>query len=100
MNLFDETERIMADGYHVRNGRCPIYQKNSWRESCQDKKAFDFLEEMELDDNPDIGNVAEVSVLEALMNDEGGMKRYLEYIGPESLKAARYMSQFYSVEPF
>ena len=38
MNLFDETERIMADGYHVRNGRCPIYQKNSWRESCQEKK--------------------------------------------------------------
>ena len=64
------------------------------------KKAFDFFEQMELDSDPEIGNVAEVSVFEALINDEGGINKYLEYIGPESLKAVRYMAQFYDVKPF
>ena len=90
------------DGMHIMFGLVvvPYIRKIVGENPAKTKKAFDFLEEMELDDNPDIGNVAEVSVLEALMNDEGGMKKYMGYIGPESLKAARYMSQFYNVEPF
>ena len=64
------------------------------------KKAFDFIERMEVDEDPEIANVAEVSVLEALMNDPGGMKTYVEFIGPQSLEAARHMSEFYDVDPF
>jgi len=90
------------DGMHIMFGMVvvPYIRKIAGENPGKTKRAFDFLEEMVLDDNADIGNVAEVSVLEALMNDEGGMKKYMEYIGPESLKAARYMSQFYNVEPF
>ena len=90
------------DGMHIMFGMVvvPYIRKIVGENSAKTNKAFGFLEEMLLDDNPDIGNVAEVSVLEVLMNDEGGMKKYMVYIGPESLKAARYMSQFYNVEPF
>lgn len=94
----DENE----DGMHIMFGMVvvPYIRKIVCENPDKTQKAFDFLERMELDDNPDIGNVAEVSVLEALMNDEGGMKKYMVYIGPKSLKATRYMSQFYNVEPF
>lgn len=92
----DENE----DGMHIMFGMVVVpYIKTIVNGSpLKTKKAFDFLEEMKLDKNPDIGNVADVSVLEALMTDEGGIKRYMEYIGPESLKAVRYMSQFYNVD--
>ena len=90
------------DGMHIMFGMVVVpYIRRIVNESpSKTKKAFDFLEEMELDENPEIANVAEASVLEALMTDEGGIKKYLEFIGPESLKAAKYMSQFYNVEPF
>ena len=90
------------DGMHIMFGMVIVpYIRRMVNESpSKTKKIFDFLEKMELDENPDIGNVAEVSVLEALMTDEGGMKNYMDYIGPASLKAARYMSQFYNIEPF
>jgi len=90
------------DGMHVMFGMVvtPYIRKIVTESPIKAKKAFDFLEEMELNEDPEVGNVVEVSVLEALMTDEGGIKKYLEYIGPKSLEAARYMSQFYSVEPF
>ena len=90
------------DGMHIMFGMVVVpYIRRMVNESPpKAKKIFDFLEKMELDENSDIGNVAEVSVLEALMTDEGGMKNYMDYIGPTSLKAARYMSQFYNIEPF
>lgn len=114
VNLFPEDKEVFdqlkedadvdehEDGMHIMFGMVvvPYIRKIVSENPAKAKKAFDFLEEMELDDNPDIGNVAEVSVLEALMNDEGGMNKYMTYIGPESLKAARYMAQFYNVEPF
>ena len=69
----DENE----DGMHIMFGMVvvPYIRKIAGENSAKTKKAFGYLEEMLLDDNPDIGNVAEVSVLEALMNDEGGMKK-------------------------
>ena len=90
------------DGMHIMFGMVVVpYIRKIVKESPdKTQKAFDFLEAMEMDEDPEIGNVAEVSVLEALMTDENGMKRYMQFIGPESLKAARYMSQFYNVEPF
>lgn len=114
VNLFPEDRAIFAqlklnadvdeneDGMHIMFGMVvvPYIRKIVDEDPVKTKKAFDFLERMELDENPDIGNVAEVSVLEALMTDEGGLKKYMGYIGPQSLKAARYMSKFYNIEPF
>ncbi len=90
------------DGMHVLFGMVivPFLRKAILESPEKVKKAFDFFEQMELDSDPEIGNVAEVSVFEALNNDEGGINKYLKYIGPESLKAARYMAQFYDVKPF
>ncbi len=90
------------DGMHIMFGMVivPYIRKIVTESPDKTKKAFAFIEAMELDNDPEIGNVAEVSVLEALMTDEGGMQKYMGYIGPESLKAARYMSQFYNVESF
>ena len=90
------------DGMHIMFGMVvvPYIRSISSKNPVKAQLAFDFLEKMELDENREIGNVAEVSVLEALMTDEGGMKKYMRYIQPETLKAARYMSQFYDVEPF
>ncbi len=90
------------DGMHIMFGMVavPFIRTIAYKNPIKTKMAFDFFEEMELNKNPEIGNVAEVSVLEALMTDEGGMKKYMEYIGPESLKAVRYMSQFYNEDPF
>ena len=90
------------DGMHIMFGMVIVpYIKRIVNESpAKTKKAFDFVEKMMLDENPEIGNVAEVSILEALITDKEGIKKYLEYIGPKSLEAARYMSQFYNVVPF
>ena len=114
VNLFPEDRKVFEqleldagvdeheDGMHIMFGMVvvPYIRKIVDENPVKTKIAFDFLEGMELNENPDIGNVAEVSVLEALMTDEGGLKKYMGYIGPQSLKAARYMSQFYNVEPF
>ena len=62
------------------------------------KKAFDFFEEMEKDEDPMIGNVVDVSVLEVLIDD--GFKKYIPYVGEETLKAARNIAQFFNVKPF
>ena len=105
--IFDQLEKDAdvdknEDGMHIMFGMVVVNKKKKVIEEnpAKIKKAFDFLEKMELDENPKIGDVAEVSVLEALVTDEGGMKKYLKYIGPVSLKAARYMSRFYNTEPF
>ncbi len=90
------------DGMHIMFGMVvvPYIRLIACKNPTKTKRAFDFVEEMELDANPEIGNVAEVSVLESLMTDPGGMKKYLKYIGPKSLESVRYMSCFYNVEPF
>ena len=64
------------------------------------KIAFDFFESMEKDENPEVGNVMEVSVLESLLTSDGGLNKYLPFIGEETLKAARYIAQFYDSKPF
>lgn len=104
---FDELETEAdvdqnEDGVHIMFGMVvvPYIRKISVEDPLKTQKAFDFIEMMESDENSDVSNVADVSVLEALINDEGGMKNYLRYIGPKSLEAARFMSQFYNVEPF
>ena len=105
--VFDQLKRNAdvdedEDGVHIMFGMVivPYIRKIVNESPDKTKKAFDFIEAMELDNDPEIENVAEVSILEALMTDEGGLKKYMGYIGPESLKAARYMSQFYNVESF
>ena len=90
------------DGMHIMFDMVivPYIQKIVNEDPIKTQLAFDYIEKMESDDDPDIANIADVSVLETLMTEEGGMQQYMRYIGPKSLKAARYMSQFFNVKPF
>ena len=64
------------------------------------KRAFAFFELMEKDADPEVGNVVEVSVLESLISDEDGFKKYIPFVGKETLKAARRIAQYFKANPF
>ena len=81
---------------------CPYLHRIVKHEPEKARKAFDFLEQMELSDDSLIVSIAEIGVLETIMTDGDGshMKKILPYLGKESLKSIRYMAQFYNLKPF
>ena len=91
-----------TDGMHIVFGTVvtPYVQKIIKEDSEKTKKAFEFFEQMELNDDPEVGNVLECNVLESIMCDENGIKTYIPYMKEKTLAAARYISQFFDVKPF
>lgn len=91
-----------TDGMHIVFGTIvtPFVQKVVNEDVEKTQKAFEFFEEMERDENPEIGNVFECNVLEGIMCDENGIKTYIPYMKEKTLEAARHISQFFDVEPF
>ena len=91
-----------TDGMHIVFGTVvtPFIQKIVNEDVEKTKKAFDYFEKMELDDNQEIGNVFECNVLEGIMCDENGIKAYIPFMKEKTLEAARHISQFFDVKPF
>ncbi len=81
---------------------CPYLIKIVHEDQEKAKRAFDFIEQMELSENSDIISIAEVGVLETIMTDDHGnyMERIIPYLGKESLESVKHMSQFYDLNPF
>ena len=73
----------------------PFIKAIADKDPIKTKKAFEYVEKMENDDNPEIGNIAEVNILEDLISDAEGIDKYLEYMGDETKKAVRHISQFF-----
>ncbi len=95
-----ETGVERSDGMHVVFGSvvCPFILKVANENPKKAQKAFDFIEQMEISDDDEVVNVAEVTVLEYVMTDEaGGMKKLGGYLGKESLEAVKHMSQFFKI---
>jgi hypothetical protein len=90
------------DGIHIMYGLVvvPYIRRIITEYPDKAKKAFDFFEAMKKDEDAEVGNVVDVSVLEDLITEDGGFGKYLPYVGEQTLKAARYISQFYNAVPF
>lgn len=90
------------DGIYIMYGLVvvPYIRRIITEDPDKAKKAFDFFETMKKDEDAEVGNVVDVSVLEDLITENGGFGKYLPYVGEQALKAARYISQFYNAVPF
>ncbi len=90
------------DGIHIMYGLVvvPYIRRIITEYPDKAKKSFDFFEAMKKDEDAEVGNVVDVSVLEDLITEDGGFGKYLPYVGEQTLKAARYISQFYNAVPF
>ncbi len=101
--LEKETKVIKSeDGVYVMYDMVvvPYIKKIVDENSEKTKRAFAFFELMEKDADPEVGNVVEVSVLESLISDEDGFKKYIPFVGKETLKAARRIAQYFQANPF
>ncbi len=97
----EETGVEREDGMHNMFGFivCPFILKISNEDPQKTQRAFDFLEQMELDEDAMVANVAEVSVLEYIMTDEnGGMEKFGKYLGKESMSTVLHMSKFFRID--
>ena len=97
----EETGAEVEIGMHVVFGMvvCPFIIKMAEEEPKNAQMAFDFVEQMLTSENSKIFNVAEVTVLEDLMTeDNGGFRKLGRYLGEESLKSVRHLSQFFDIQ--
>lgn len=95
-----ETGAEMGDGMHIMFSFvvCPFILKIADEDPQKTQRAFDFIEQMELDEDDMVANVAEVTILENVMTDEnGGMKKFGKFLGEESLKTVKHLSQFFKI---
>ena len=97
----EETGAERSDGMHIMFSFvvCPFLLKIADEDSLKTQRAFDFIEQMELDEDSMVANVAEVTVLENLMTDEkGGLNKFGKFLGKESLSTVKHMSQFFRID--
>ena len=106
-DIFEQLEKDAKvvrdeDGIYVMYDMVVVpYVRRVFKENPEKtKRAFSFFELMEQDDDPEVGNVVEVSVLESLISDDEGIGKYIPFIGEKTLQAAKRIAQYFDAKPF
>ncbi|MBR2684426.1 MAG: hypothetical protein IKE59_00020 [Erysipelotrichaceae bacterium] len=79
---------------------CPFLHKVVEEDEEKARLAFDFIEQMNSNEDDEIVNLAVVGILEIILTDEnGGLSKFKKYFGPNTLKYAHRVSQFFDIKP-
>ena len=77
---------------------CPFLHKIVEESDEKAKKAFQFIENMELSNDDEIANLADVGILEVILTDEnGGINKFKNYLGEKTMKSVKHLSNFFDI---